>query len=31
MEKKDVYFQKLEAQLREWDAMWETLKARSLA
>jgi hypothetical protein len=28
MEKKDVYFEKLEAQLREWDATWEVAKAR---
>jgi hypothetical protein len=28
MDKKDVYFEKLEAQLREWDATWEVAKAR---
>jgi hypothetical protein len=28
MDKKEAYFEKLEAQLREWDAMWDVLKAR---
>jgi hypothetical protein len=27
-DKKEAYLGKLEAQLREWDAMWEVLKAR---
>jgi hypothetical protein len=28
MDKKEAYFEKVEAQLREWDAMWDVLKAR---
>ena len=27
-DKKEAYLEKLEAQLREWDSMWEVLKAR---